>query len=274
MTSTVGPKAGRTVIWGRLPFLGLAIVLLLSGLWAGLIRLGWPWPVFLVSLPMAHGPVMVNGFLATLIGLERAVALQARWAYAAPLLTAAGTLLLATGIGGTAGLLLILLGGLLLLAVMGRIFLIHPTLDIAIIGIGVVLGLVGNLLWLLGWPIPHVIWWWAGFVIFTIAGERLELSRYLHLSRRAILALFLALFLFIGGLVLSLVRFAFGVQIAGCGMIAVAGWLLYYDIARRRVKAGGQARFTALLPPLRLCLAGRRRCTQPLLSRLPGRPGL
>jgi hypothetical protein len=61
----------------NLPFLLLAILALLAGLWAGLIRLPWPLPPLRPALPMAHGPLMVGGFLGTLVSLERAVGLSA-----------------------------------------------------------------------------------------------------------------------------------------------------------------------------------------------------
>lgn len=82
-------QAGRQSRVGlrRLPLLAGALVLLLAALWAGLLRLGWAWPTPLPTLPMAHGPLMINGFLGALIGLERAIALQKRWAYLAPVLT-------------------------------------------------------------------------------------------------------------------------------------------------------------------------------------------
>jgi hypothetical protein len=41
---------------------------------------------------------MVCGFLGTLIGVERAVALGSLWPYAAPLLTAVGALCLLAGL--------------------------------------------------------------------------------------------------------------------------------------------------------------------------------
>lgn len=240
------PKSDAGAGWGRFSSLALALGLLLTALWAGLIRLGWPWPVLVTTLPMAHGPLMINGFLGTLIGLERAVALQARWAYAAPLLTAGGALLLVAGIGGSLGIWLLLLGGGVLLAVMGKIIAVHPTLDAGVIAAGVVLGLAGNLLWLLGHSIPQVVFWWAGFLLLTIAGERLELSRFLRLSQRALVGFTLALAIFVGGLLLALFTFAPGIRLSGLGMLLLAFWLFYYDIARRRIKAGGQARFTAL----------------------------
>lgn len=246
MTTLRLPKVHLDAGVKRLPLLGAALVLLLAGLWAGLIRLGWVWSPLLLTLPMAHGPLMINGFLGTLIGLERAVALQVRWAYSAPLLTAIGVLLLTIGVGGALGLLLVLLGGVVLLLVMATIYRIHPTLDVVVIASGVALGVLGNLLWLLGKPIPQLVFWWMGFLILTIAGERLELSRLLRLSKTAVGAFLGIVALFVGGLLLALVHFVPGVQLTGCAMIALASWLLVFDIARRRLKAGGQARFIAL----------------------------
>ena len=58
----------------------LAVSALLFGMWAGLIRLGWVLPVLQPPLPMLHGPLMVCGFLGTLVGLERAVGTGLKWA--------------------------------------------------------------------------------------------------------------------------------------------------------------------------------------------------
>jgi phosphoadenosine phosphosulfate reductase len=44
---------------------------LAGGMWAGLVRLGWGWPPYHLTLPAAHGPLMISGFLGTLIGVER-----------------------------------------------------------------------------------------------------------------------------------------------------------------------------------------------------------
>lgn len=86
-------KSGGGLI--PLPLLALAIVALLAALWAGLLRLGWAWPVLRPALPAAHGPLMVSGFLGTLISLERAIALHRPGAFLAPLFTGIGGLLLA-----------------------------------------------------------------------------------------------------------------------------------------------------------------------------------
>ena len=60
----------------HLPLLILAFSALLAGLWAGLLRLGLALPSLGVIPAGAHGPLMVAGFLGTLIALERAVALR------------------------------------------------------------------------------------------------------------------------------------------------------------------------------------------------------
>ena len=72
----------------------LVVLALLAAMWAGLLRMGWVWPPLRPSLAAVHGPLMVSGFVGTLIGLERAVALGKKWAYTAPLLTGLGGLAL------------------------------------------------------------------------------------------------------------------------------------------------------------------------------------
>jgi hypothetical protein len=89
-----------------LPFLGLGLLALLAGMWAGLLRLGWGWPMLRPTLPISHGPLMIAGFLGTVIGIERAVALQAlagaryRWTFLGPGLTGLGAMLLIAGLAG------------------------------------------------------------------------------------------------------------------------------------------------------------------------------
>ena len=67
-----------------------SVICLLMGLWTGLIRMGWTWPVKNPEWISLHGPLMVCGFLGTVIGLERAVGLEKKWGYLAPLLAVIG----------------------------------------------------------------------------------------------------------------------------------------------------------------------------------------
>lgn len=235
-----------TLRWERAPLLLLAVSILLLAAWAGIVRMGWGWPVLFPTLPMNHGPLMIGGFLGTLIGLERAVGVGKSWAYAGPLLSGMGGLLLIGGVPAAWGAGLMFLGSAVLVAVFAGIIRTVPALYTAAIGLGALLWLVGNGLWLAGGSIPQVVLWWAGFLVLTIAGERLELSRLLRLSR-SVSALFVgAALLFVAGLLLSPADYPAGTRLAGLGMLALAGWLVRYDIAWRRLKAGGQARFVAL----------------------------
>jgi hypothetical protein len=149
----------------------LGLLALLTALWGGLARLGWALPLLHPPLLPAHGPLMVCGFLGTLIGVERAVALGAFWPYMAPLLTAAGAIALLAGLPAPP---LMTLGSLGLVAVFAVIVHRQRALATVTMALGALLWLVGNSLWLLGWPLAQVVPWWSGFLVLTIAGERLE----------------------------------------------------------------------------------------------------
>ncbi len=224
----------------------LSVSALLVGMWAGLIRLGWVLPVWQPPLPMLHGPLMVCGFLGTLIGLERAVGTGMKWAYAGPGLTAAGALLALLGAPAPLGPLLITLGSVITFAVLLTLIRLLPALFTVVIALGGLTWVVGNSLWLSGQPIAVAVLWWINFLVLTIAGERLELSRMLKLSRTAQLLFGAAAALLLAGAVLGSWYYAPGMRLLGAGSVAMAAWLLRYDIARRRIKAGGVARFIGI----------------------------
>ena len=58
----------------RFPLLGAAALALLAAMWAGLIRLGWVLPPIQSAWVADHGPLMISGFLGTLVSLKRALA--------------------------------------------------------------------------------------------------------------------------------------------------------------------------------------------------------
>jgi hypothetical protein len=77
---------------GRFVLIALAGVSLLTGLWVGTVRLGWIFPIPTDQFTLVHGPLMVIGFLGTLIGLERAVAPGRVWSYGIPVLSGVSAL--------------------------------------------------------------------------------------------------------------------------------------------------------------------------------------
>jgi hypothetical protein len=231
----------------------LALACLTTGVWGGLVRLYWtlvPLTSFNVHWVTYHGPLMMGGFLGTLIGVERATALGRWWGYAGPLLTAAGALTLACGVGGGTGPLLILLGSLAVVLVTCVLFLRQPSLDLGLLVGGTAAWLVGNLLWFQAWQLPEtihqIVVWWFGFLLFTVFAERLELSRVLAISsrQRGIAAVSVAVYLV--GLLTRPSWPLGGERIMGTAMVVMAAWLFRNDVARRTIRRGGLARYIAV----------------------------
>jgi hypothetical protein len=240
----------------QIPLMALAALALLAGMWGGVLRLGWQFPPIIIRLSAQHGPLMISGFLGTLISLERAVALNQyengrRLLYfLGPLLSGIGGVLLFFALPATIPRLFATLGAAGLVWLFVIINRRQPTADHLVMGLGALLWLVGNGLWLAGTPIFRLVPWWAGFLILTIAGERLELGRVL-LHRLRVRQLFVGIVaLFVAGLLLSLVAFDVGLRLAGVALIALGVWLLRYDIARCTIRQKGLTRFIAacLLP--------------------------
>ncbi|MBL8957988.1 MAG: hypothetical protein JNK82_44855, partial [Myxococcaceae bacterium] len=69
------------------------------GIWLGLSRMGAV-PIPAPRAAADHGPLMVSGFLGTVIALERAVASGRLWAYLGPLACAGSIVLELSGHGG------------------------------------------------------------------------------------------------------------------------------------------------------------------------------
>ncbi len=231
---------------GRLPLMALAGVSLLAALWGGLGRLGWPLPRLGAAAVLEHGPLMVVGFLGTLISLERAVALRRRWAYAAPLLAGLGALALLLGLPVHVGHALMAAGSAMLFWVFAMLAWRQPAAHLATMGIGAALWLAGILLWHAGQPLYRVSPWWAGFLVLTIAGERLELSRLLPVSAWGRAGFLLATAVFLAGLLVGLGPFAAGVRLSGVGLLGLALWLLRHDIAWQTLRRAGRPRFMAV----------------------------
>jgi hypothetical protein len=226
--------------------MALAMLGLVAALWGGLVRLGWPIPLPRPVVAASHGALMVGGFLGTLIGLERAVALRARWAYVGPALTGVGVLALVLGGPAVPAALPVTLGSLVLVVVSGVLLGRQPALFTATMAGGAAAWLAGNVLWLAGWPVHRLVPWWAGFLVLTIAGERLELTRLLRRSSASHGAFLVAVGLVAAGLVASAIALDPGVRLLGAGLVALAAWLGRHDIARRTVRQRGVTRFIAL----------------------------
>jgi hypothetical protein len=231
---------------GRFVLIALAGVALLTGLWAGTVRLGWILPTPTDQFPLVHGPLMVTGFLGTLIGLERAVALNRVWSYGIPVLSAVSALSALVGLPAQLCALSAIAASLLLIAVFVTLYCQYPSEHFIVMSLSAFAWLVGNVIWLENLPLFHAVPWWIGFLVLMIAGERLELSRLRRPSMtiRAVFHASVAIVLI--GLALSMLEFYSGVRIAGVGLIAIALWLLRYDLAWHSAQQAGLPRYMAV----------------------------
>src|SRR5690606_14213859 len=75
--------------------LPLVFFSLLTGIWAGWIRIGWTYPLTVVA--GQHGALMVGSFLGTLISLERAVVLKSKWIMLVPFFSGASLIFFVFG---------------------------------------------------------------------------------------------------------------------------------------------------------------------------------
>ena len=231
-----------TIGSARYPLLVGAVAALTLGIWGGLARIGWQLPAE-PSEPIAlHGPLMVFGFLGTIVSLERAVALRRRWGYLAPLATLAGIALLLSG-SERSGQVALLVAGVVLVALFVVIVRTQPTAATLTLTLAALLWCVGVVLWLGGRDLVVVVPWWAGFLVVTIFGERLELAALARLTAPGRAAFAGATVLLVAGLV---VGGTVGAHLVGASFVASALWLLRFDISRHTVKRRGLPRFVAV----------------------------
>jgi hypothetical protein len=222
-----------------LPFVLISLVI---GILAGLFRMGW-------SIPMGevageHGALMTGSFLGTLICLERIVALKKKWMYIIPVISGMS-------------LIFFLLGNQMIAMTMltiGSLGLVYIYIDLInrfkeyyfyIMMIGAIGWAVGNIIMIVAPFYPQAAPWWIVFILLTVFGERLELSKFLPQSKLKRATMIISISVFMVGIILP--YHSIGKIISGVGLLLMAIWLLKYDIARKSVKAHGMHRFTGSL---------------------------
>ena len=223
------------------------LIALLGGLGSGLARLGWQMDTLSNNWILVHGPLMISGFLGTLICMERAVALSSRysWAIAIPITNAIGAFTLLTMPQSTIAKLLITSGSMGLLVLFGIMLHLHHSKDVIVMSLGALCWVIGNVLWLVGNPVFQLVHLWIAFLILTIVGERLELSRIRRLTSRSEQLFVIAVSVYLMGVLLTVIQLDLGTRILGFGSILMAAWLLRYDIARRTILQTGLPRYIA-----------------------------
>ncbi|AXX32176.1 hypothetical protein KCV87_31640 [Actinosynnema pretiosum subsp. pretiosum] len=229
----------------RVPVLVGAALTLLGGLYAALLLSGAGVPAPSAPVEEVHGPVMVLGFVGSLVALERAVALGRRIALPAPGCSAAGGLVLLGGGPWFVGKLLLVLGGVGLLGIYRELWKRGGSVALLAQVVGAFAWCAAGLLWVAGFLVPEVVPWLVVFVVATIAGERLELAR-VGMRGAGVERWFLGVLcgLVVGALAVHLWP-SVGGHLFGFALLALTGWLVVFDVARRTVRGSGLPRYVA-----------------------------
>jgi hypothetical protein len=232
------------------PLLVLAAVMLLSGIAGGLWRLGIA-PSALAATDwlgraaLAHSALMIGAFLGTVIGIERAVAVKLRSAWLAPIASAFSGVCLLLG-QAHAGAWLGVAAAALFAAVNVVVVRRQPEVHTALLWLASVAWLAGNLLFATGAGSEAVLPWWFGFLVVTIAAERVEMTRLMRRRPAAHPVLFGVLALMFAGAAASSFAPRLGGLLYGVSLTALASWFLTFDIARRTVATKGLPRYMAV----------------------------
>jgi hypothetical protein len=219
--------------------LPIAILSLLIGMYVGLIRIGWQLPVW-NGMPISHhGVIMVGSFLGSLICLERVVTLKSRLPILVPIVMLASMPIMLLQFSFFAYQMLIL-GSLGYVIISAKIAYQYKFASDYVILLGAIFQLIANLILYKTNSYPMAFSGWMLFLLFTIVGERLNLTRFLPVTKWDRIELYV----WLGLLVISSALYHSGLAIlVGISQIGTAQWLLRNDIALINSKKEGQFKF-------------------------------
>lgn len=229
----------------RLAFLIPGGIALLTGLDAALLLLGLPAPLTLERLPVVHGPLLVFGFIGTVIALERAVAIRRWWAFGSPAAFGLAGLLMLTPAPLAVASGMLAFGAILLLFIYRAIWRRQAMLASAVQELGAFLALASATLWIGGLPASALVPGMAGFMVLTIAGERIELARMVVLSRATERSALTSAAILASGVMAAMLWPVVGYPLFGAGLILLVVWLSVFDVATRLVRSRGLPRYIA-----------------------------
>jgi hypothetical protein len=229
----------------RMLFLLPAGAALLVGLNAGLQLLGADAPVKLDRFPEIHGMLLALSFVGTVIALERTVALGKAAGYASPALLGISGLLMISPLPLWIGKVVLLAGTIAMVLVYVPLWRRQRDNVVLIQIMGGVTAVGAAALWLRIPSVSVLLPFLISFVVLTIAGERLELARIGISSPRAEPILTILAFTMTAATAATLLWPAAGYPLYGLSLLAMVGWLVGYDAARKTIRSDGLPRYIA-----------------------------
>ena len=230
----------------RIPIVFLAIVALISAVLAGLARLGIEVPTLFLNITAFHSVLMIYGFFGTVIGLERAIASRRLWSFFAPVVCGISSLIILTGGQVLYASIGFTLAGICFATTTFLIFIQQPAAYTFTLLAGAALGPIGFLVMAATQNQGAIIVCGITFLVLTIAGERLELTRFLPPSKYgkySFLALCLSIIMTTLLTSFDPYRYEPYLGLSYCGL---AVWMFVFDIARKTIKKEGITRFVAV----------------------------
>lgn len=225
----------------RLPFVLLAMVCLITGLWTGLSRIGWD--IYILPLTAHHGAIMVGGFLGSLISLEKIIPLKKKGLYIIPFLSAISVLFFYINLP-TLSIISLIISSAGLSLVFIYYFYIERSAIYMLMLIGALSWLTGNVLLLTKFLYPLAFPWWVGFPLFIITAERLELMKFLPVNKLQKNIFISILLCFTIGLLFSFQ--GIGNIISGLSLMGISIWLMRYDLIGITIRKNGLPKFIAV----------------------------
>ncbi|MFC5336931.1 hypothetical protein [Leucobacter denitrificans] len=218
---------------------------LLGGLDAGLLLMGLPAPITTRRLPEVHGALLILGFVATLVSLERATALGRWYGFIAPAILGLGAILLVTDPVPLVAAKCVVAAGLAAFTAL-YIPLWRRQYDASTLTqlLGTGLALAGAILWIGDAPFSRIVPWLIGFLVLTIAAERVELGR-ITMGPNAGSRLLLHAWALTAALMIGIVFEDAGAIALGVVLLSLVAWLAKHDIARRTIRTTGVTRYMA-----------------------------
>lgn len=228
----------------RLAFAGLVAGALVAGIAGGLVRAGVAVPVAGAAVA-AHAFLMICAFMGTVIAIERAVAVKHPAAFAGPVASGLAGVAMLAGAPAAAAWLAVA-AALAFVGVNGVVVRRQRAAHTLLLLAGAVAWAAGCLAHALGVLAGAVVPLWFCFLVFTIAAERLEMTRLMRRHAAAGPALFAVLAAAAAGALASGVAPGWGGLLYGAALAGLALWLAVFDIARRTVRAAGLSRYMAV----------------------------
>jgi hypothetical protein len=224
-----------------------------AGVAGGLLRAGVPLDglegALIGRAALGHAALLIGGFFGTVIGLERALALRSRLAFAAPLASASAGIALLAGAGPDAVAPLLLLAGLQLTGANLLAWYREPQPQPQrVLALAAALAwTAGTVLWAAGARADASAAWWFAFLIATIVAERIGKANLVRGMWAAQGLFFVApwVLLAAGAAAMPLAPRLGGV-LYGTALLGIACWLLAHGSLRHALHVPRLARYAAL----------------------------